>query len=82
MKAAFLHPKHPERTCWGCDRLCPAHDLGCGNGTVRTQHPIELLGDDWLEFADARHDCAVEELATPADRGPDVEGADADQTEL
>ena len=51
MKSAFLNPKHPERTCWGCDRLCPANDLGCGNGTVRTQHPAELLGDDWLEFA-------------------------------
>ncbi|MGN6661313.1 MAG: DUF3079 domain-containing protein, partial [Achromobacter mucicolens] len=18
-----LHPKHPERICWGCDRYCP-----------------------------------------------------------
>jgi len=51
MKAALLHPKHPERTCWGCDRLCAANDLGCGNGTVRTQHPSELFGDDWLELA-------------------------------
>ncbi len=24
----------------------------CGNGSSRTQHPIELLGDDWLEFGD------------------------------
>jgi hypothetical protein len=50
-KAAVLHPKYPERTCWGCDRFCSANDLSCGNGTVRTQHPVELLGDDWLEFA-------------------------------
>ncbi|WP_251278732.1 DUF3079 domain-containing protein, partial [Enterobacter hormaechei] len=19
-----LHPKHPERICWGCDRYCAA----------------------------------------------------------
>ena len=24
--------------------------LGCGNGSDRTQHPIELLGDDWYEW--------------------------------
>jgi len=46
-----LHPAHPERTCWGCDRYCPATDLACGNGTVRTQHPQELFGDDWLTWA-------------------------------
>jgi hypothetical protein len=22
----------------------------CGNGSERAQHPIELFGDDWLEF--------------------------------
>jgi hypothetical protein len=44
-----LHPKHPERICWGCDKYCPADDLRCGNGTVRTPHPVELLGDDWLD---------------------------------
>jgi len=44
-----LHPKHPERICWGCDKYCPADDLRCGNGTIRTQHPIELFGEDWLE---------------------------------
>lgn len=26
--------------------------MGCGNGSSRTQHPIELLGDDWLECGD------------------------------
>jgi len=44
-----LHPKHPERLCWGCDLYCPADDLRCGNGTIRTQHPVELFGEDWLE---------------------------------
>ena len=47
-KLAF-HPKHPERVCWGCELYCPANDLRCGNGTVRTQHPSELFGEDWLE---------------------------------
>ncbi|HVZ15803.1 MAG TPA: DUF3079 domain-containing protein [Terriglobales bacterium] len=44
-----LHPKHPERVCWGCDLYCPADDLRCGNGTIRTQHPVELFGEDWME---------------------------------
>ena len=47
-----LRPAHPERTCWGCDRYCPATDLACGNGTVRTQHPCELFGDDWLAWSE------------------------------
>jgi len=45
-----VNPKHPERLCWGCDRYCSADDLRCGNGTIRTQHPIELFGQDWLEW--------------------------------
>jgi hypothetical protein len=44
-----LHPAHPERVCWGCAKYCPPHDLACGNGTDRTQHPVEIFGDDWLE---------------------------------
>jgi hypothetical protein len=44
-----LHPKHPERVCWGCDQYCPAEELRCGNGTIRAPHPIELFGEDWLE---------------------------------
>jgi hypothetical protein len=44
-----LHPKRPESICWGCDRYCPAGDLYCGNGTIRTPHPVELLGDDWMD---------------------------------
>lgn len=43
-----LHPSHPERICWGCDQLCPADDLRCGNEVVRAMHPVELLGDDWV----------------------------------
>jgi hypothetical protein len=54
MKPNVLHPKSPERICWGCDKLCPANDLACGNGTIRTPHPIELFGDDWLEWSEQR----------------------------
>ncbi|MCO5975395.1 DUF3079 domain-containing protein [Ideonella oryzae] len=45
-----LHPAHPERTCWGCDRYCPANAMACGNGSDRTQHPEELFGPDWAEW--------------------------------
>ena len=45
-----LNPRRPERVCWGCDKYCPADDLACGNGTIRTPHPAELFGEDWLEF--------------------------------
>lgn len=46
-----LHPKFPERICWGCDRYC-AHDaMACGNGADRTPHPMELFGEDWLHFS-------------------------------
>jgi len=45
-----LNPKHAERICWGCDKYCSADDLRCGNGTIRTQHPAELFGEDWLEW--------------------------------
>lgn len=45
-----LNPKHPERICWGCDKYCPADDLRCGNGTIRTQHPVELFGEGWIEW--------------------------------
>ncbi|HCC63150.1 MAG TPA: DUF3079 domain-containing protein, partial [Pseudomonas sp.] len=26
--------------------------LACGNGAGRTQHPAEMMGDDWYEFGD------------------------------
>jgi len=45
-----LSPKCPERICWGCDKYCPASDLRCGNGTIRTPHPVELFGEDWLAW--------------------------------
>ena len=45
-----LQPKNPERICWGCNKYCPADDLACGNGTIRTPHPIELFGPDWVEW--------------------------------
>jgi hypothetical protein len=49
-----LNPKFPERICWGCDKYCPADDLACGNGTIRTLHPVELFGPDWLEWTEGR----------------------------
>jgi hypothetical protein len=48
--SAYLHPAHPERTCWGCDRYCARDELACGNGSDRTQHPVEIFGDDWMEW--------------------------------
>lgn len=47
-----LNPKHPERICWGCDTYCAANDLKCGNGSGRTLHPAELIGEDWYLFGD------------------------------
>jgi hypothetical protein len=47
-----LQPPHPERICWGCDRYCPAGSLECGNGSERTMHPAEMLGEDWYLFGD------------------------------
>ena len=46
-----IHPVHPERICWGCDKFCPADDLRCGNGTIRAPHPVELFGEDWWEWS-------------------------------
>ena len=66
-----LRPPHPERICWGCDKYCPADDLACGNGTIRTLHPCELFGDDWLEWSsDHRHpggDTALDPVSVDAD---------------
>ena len=61
-----LSPGHPERICWGCERYCPANDLRCGNGTIRTPHPVELFGPDWLEHgldADAQRKRGCESTA-------------------
>jgi hypothetical protein len=62
-----LRPKHPERICWGCDRYCPATSLACGNGTDRTQHPLELFGEDWYEFG-------LDATADGPRRGPPLSG--------
>ncbi|WP_082584480.1 DUF3079 domain-containing protein [Noviherbaspirillum sp. Root189] len=51
-----ITPKNPERVCWGCDRYCPADSLACGNGSERTQHPVELFGKDWQEWGLASTD--------------------------
>ncbi|MEW6281162.1 MAG: DUF3079 domain-containing protein [Candidatus Eremiobacterota bacterium] len=51
---APARPAHPERICWGCERLCPASALACGMDTVRAPHPLELFGDDWRAWAEAR----------------------------
>ncbi len=44
-----IHPAHPERNCWGCERYCASDAMLCGNGSERTQHPAELFGDDWMQ---------------------------------
>jgi hypothetical protein len=61
-----IRPAHPERTCWGCDRYCPAGDMICGNGTERTQHPIELGGEGW----EAEGLDPVQPAIAPPDRTP------------
>ncbi|CAG9274720.1 hypothetical protein PUN4_900044 [Paraburkholderia unamae] len=58
-----LYPKHPERVCWGCDRYCQAGSLSCGNGSDRTPHPIEMLGEDWLEYGDWGFDAQTDTTA-------------------
>lgn len=74
MAAPPLHPKHPDRICWGCDRYCPADDLACGNGTIRTPHPAELFGEDWLEWegnrAPEKRAAAKEDVTPPAASRP------------
>lgn len=52
-------PAHPERTCWGCDKYCPADSLACGNGSERTQHPVELFGENWAREGLDPYDPAV-----------------------
>jgi hypothetical protein len=44
------NPSSPERICWGCDKYCAVDQLACGNGSDRTQHPIEIFGKDWMEW--------------------------------
>ena len=61
-----LNPKHPERICWGCDKSCPVDSLQCGNGSGRTQHPAEVIGEDWYLWGDWGLDIP-DELQKPAD---------------
>ncbi|KAF7600703.1 MAG: hypothetical protein CGU28_08485 [Candidatus Dactylopiibacterium carminicum] len=51
-----IHPAHPERICWGCDKYCPAGSMACGNGSERTPHPVETFGDDWFEWTPESRD--------------------------
>lgn len=61
-----IKPQHPERLCWGCDRYCPADSMMCGNGSERTQHPVEVLGDDWMSFGlDAQETSVEAAVAVP-----------------
>jgi len=64
-----LHPKHPERICWGCDKYCAASDLQCGNGAGRTLHPCEMLGDDWYQWGDWGLEDADDPTADDGDAG-------------
>ena len=71
-----LHPKHPERICWGCDKYCSTDNLQCGNGSSRTQHPMELLGEDGhpiqvtasFGIAASSPDMRPQQLLTQADK--------------
>ena len=44
--------------------------MGCGNGSDRTQHPAELLGDDWYLYGDWG---LVSEEAPETDKSQDQE---------
>lgn len=67
MKRFPTHPAHPERNCWGCDKYCPAGSLACGNGSERTQHPVEFFGPDWREWRlDESELRAIESSVGPA----------------
>jgi hypothetical protein len=74
-----LNPKHPERVCWGCDKYCSADDLRCGNGTIRTQHPIELFGEDWMEWELGRINPEGSGVAENRDRTEGCKAAEIEQ---
>ncbi|MFC0170467.1 DUF3079 domain-containing protein [Pseudoduganella danionis] len=65
-----IHPAKPELICWGCDKYCPADSMACGNGSDRTQHPVELFGPDWHSFGLNAQDQADEEPAAQQDEPP------------
>lgn len=61
-----LNPSNPHRVCWGCDRYCAAASMACGNGSVRTQHPAELFGEDWHAWS---MDAPADDPAAVPDNG-------------
>lgn len=70
-----LHPKHPERICWGCEKFCSVDDLQCGNGSSRTLHPAELMGEDWYLFGDWGFDAeAIDEIEARGNIAPGAGG--------
>ncbi|MDE2262967.1 MAG: DUF3079 domain-containing protein [Gammaproteobacteria bacterium] len=77
MRKYPLRPGHPERICWGCEKLCPANDMRCGNGTDRAQHPIELWGEDWMGIGLDARSAPDADTQSPADGAapPDDDGA-------
>lgn len=78
MKKTLMQPKHPERICWGCDKYCSADDLACGNGTIRTPHPVELFGEDWLDWSNRPRQTSC---STATSGGRDGEGSNEEQGE-
>lgn len=54
-------PANPHKICWGCDRYCAADNMACGNGSDRTQHPIELFGPEWRSWGEDYSDAEVDE---------------------
>ncbi len=64
-----IHPAHPERICWGCEKLCPENDMCCGNGAIRTPHPCELMGDDWHEWLQEHEQASSHGGNSAADAG-------------
>jgi len=44
--------------------------MACGNGSERTQHPVELFGEDWLDWGlDAAAGETAGKDADPASKG-------------
>ena len=76
-----IRPAHPESICWGCDKYCPAEQLGCANGTIRTPHPCELFGDDWLDWA-LNESTDAGQLSDRPGGGEHAQGPQSSQDEL
>ncbi len=65
MSDGLMHPKNPERICWGCGLYCPSNDLRCRE--TRLPHPIEILGYDW-DAPIAEDACAAGPNPAPTDQ--------------